>query len=321
MDKGTLEYEKALLEELLAFAQKSNAKNNGIETFVNLARSFDDLANGALDSDVPRVVAGVFIVYAYVLTMLGGFDCVAQKPFLGGIGMFCVFLAQMASYGVCSALGLIFSPMHNIIPFLLMGIGIDDMFVIVQSHVNLEHSDPSWKEKPVDQLVGETLKHAGVAITITSVTDLVVFLIGASTVLPALRSFCIFCAFGVFFVYILQAVFFTAFLSLDIKRVREHRNGFMPCIQHQLPEGGNKLSRWRSNPGKVIFKNLATFLMKPVSKAMVLIFTLGLLGVGIYGVYELRQEFNPAWFLPPGSYLLGKDFFLKNSTLYSSYVF
>lgn len=56
------------------------------------------------------------------------------------------------------------------------------MFVIVQSHINLEQSDPSWKKRPIEDLVGETLKHAGVAITVTSITDLLVFLIGASTV-------------------------------------------------------------------------------------------------------------------------------------------
>ena len=56
------------------------------------------------------------------------------------------------------------------------------MFVIVQSHINLEQNDPSWKKRPIDELVGETLKHAGVAITITSITDLLVFIVGASTV-------------------------------------------------------------------------------------------------------------------------------------------
>ena len=56
------------------------------------------------------------------------------------------------------------------------------MFVIVQSHMNLEQGDPTWKTRPVAELVGETLRHAGVAITVTSITDLLVFFIGASTV-------------------------------------------------------------------------------------------------------------------------------------------
>ena len=66
---------------------------------------------------------------------------------------------------------------------LLLGIGIDDMFVIVQCLSNFEDSDPKFADKTIDLLVGETLKHAGVAITITSLTDLVVFVVGAITVI------------------------------------------------------------------------------------------------------------------------------------------
>lgn len=36
---------------------------------------------------------------------------------------------------------------------------------------------------------------------------------------------------------------------------------------------------------------------------MVVVLTCGLTAIGAFGVTELKQEFNPAWFLPPGSYL------------------
>jgi hypothetical protein len=34
-----------------------------------------------------------------------------------------------------AGVGLFFGPLHNILPFLLLGIGIDDMFVIVQGSI------------------------------------------------------------------------------------------------------------------------------------------------------------------------------------------
>ena len=37
------------------------------------------------------------------------------------------------AYGFCSACGLFVTPVHNILPFLLLGIGIDDVFVIIQN--------------------------------------------------------------------------------------------------------------------------------------------------------------------------------------------
>ena len=45
------------------------------------------------------------------------------------------------------------------------------------------------RSKTLAERFGLTMKHAGVAITITSVTDLLAFGVGASSSLPALRSF------------------------------------------------------------------------------------------------------------------------------------
>ena len=78
------------------------------------------------------------------------------------------------------------------------GIGIDDMFVICQSLDNLmptfaarwrtERTEEAAKEEEIVELIGQTMKHAGVAITVTSVTDIIVFAIGASTVRKILRK-------------------------------------------------------------------------------------------------------------------------------------
>lgn len=71
------------------------------------------------------------------------------------------------------------------------GIGVDDMFVIVES---LRQLTPKERALPVEERIGLTLKHAGVSITVTSVTDIVAFAIGGSTVglySIILLSFCI----------------------------------------------------------------------------------------------------------------------------------
>ena len=61
------------------------------------------------------------------------------------------------------------------------GIGIDDMFVIVQCLVNQKTSQ-SGNLPPVPEMIGAALKHAGVSITVTSVTDVLAFSVGAVTV-------------------------------------------------------------------------------------------------------------------------------------------
>ena len=60
-------------------------------------------------------------------------------------------LAIFASYGICSAFGLTFSPMHNFIPFLILGLGIDDMFVIVQCFNTLTKHEQKLSHEGTDK--------------------------------------------------------------------------------------------------------------------------------------------------------------------------
>lgn len=49
-------------------------------------------------------------------------------------------------------------------------------------------------------------------------------------ILPALESFCLYAAAGVFFTFIYQATFFVAFLVIDEHRVAKKKNPFLPCV-------------------------------------------------------------------------------------------
>ena len=60
------------------------------------------------------------------------------------------------------------------------------------------------KELSLTRRFGKTMQHAGVAITITSLTDIVAFGIGGTTVLPALKSFCLFASVGIVAIYFFQ---------------------------------------------------------------------------------------------------------------------
>jgi len=48
------------------------------------------------------------------------------------VGILSVAMGMILAYGVCSLFGLFYSAAHTVIPFLLLGIGIDNIFVITQ---------------------------------------------------------------------------------------------------------------------------------------------------------------------------------------------
>lgn len=113
----------------------------GLKSYPNAQRSFGDVAGSTILGDISFMTIGFMIVYAYVMLMLGKFSCVEQRLYLSVIGIMGIVMGIIVSYGLCSALGLFFGPMHNVLPFLLLGIGIDDMFVIVQSWDTLSIKD------------------------------------------------------------------------------------------------------------------------------------------------------------------------------------
>ena len=76
----------------------------------------------------------------------------------------------LASYMALDGNGLL-----NVIPFMLLGIGVDDMFVLLFA-LDQAPSDFSGKEK-----LKYMMKTAGVSITITSVTNVCTFGMGAIT--------------------------------------------------------------------------------------------------------------------------------------------
>ena len=77
-------------------------------------------------------------MFVYATLMLGKFNCVHQRSGLAVAGFMGVIMGIVVSYGICSAFGGFVGPMHSVLPFLLLGIGLDDMFVIAHSWDSLE---------------------------------------------------------------------------------------------------------------------------------------------------------------------------------------
>jgi len=297
VDRFTLGWEQALIETLT----QNLGNSSSVNYYINVAKSFADLSAEAITGDAFIFGCGTAIVFVYVQLMLGRFNFVEQRPGLSSVGICCCFLGLLTCYGVCSGLNLVFSPMHAIIPFLMLGIGIDDMFVIVQCYNNVVKQGHS-EGLEHHEVMGLTMKKAGVAITVTSVTNILVFSIGATTVLPALQSFCLYCAVGILAVYIYQATIFTAAFSIDQRRIESRRNGCFPCIKHKVWQP-NAISQ--KDVAQDFFEQFGKFLMHPASKLCVILVTIVVLSVGGWGLSMLRQEFNPIWFIPQDSYLAG----------------
>ena len=77
-------------------------------------------------------IAG-FLVLIYSFLVLGSFSAVHFRAVTSIVGMSCVLLSITSGYGIAFALGFKASTINNVVPFMILGIGVDDMFVIVNT--------------------------------------------------------------------------------------------------------------------------------------------------------------------------------------------
>ena len=225
---------------------------------------------------------------------MGRWNRVEQRAALAAVGISSTVLALLGSFGLCSALGLHYGPMHSLIFCLLVGLSIDDMFVLVHTWQN----QPSLPDVSLPERVGRTMREAGVGITVTSATNIIVFLIGGTTVLPSLRSYSLFTGVGIVFTFFLQLTFFLACFTIDQRRIESRRDGMCCWKRHHNHQPSDK-------PGllKKAASILAAFLSQKAVKASIVVFSFSLVGVCSWGVTQIPVELDYTAFLPSDSAL------------------
>ncbi|KAJ4445678.1 hypothetical protein ANN_12362 [Periplaneta americana] len=268
----------------------------GVKVYAVSTRSYLDFLQQVLQNNKTVLFAGFSLIIFYVVIMLGRCNMVEQRIYLSLLGVSVVGQSILASYGLCFYMGFFWGPIHPILPFLLLGIGVDNTFVIMQCLDNLGKGE---KSASVPERIGQTLQHAGVSITVTSLTDILAFAVGTSTVMPFLRSFCMFAATGIFFLYVFEILFFVSCLAIDEKRLHNNRDGCICKIHNNWKP--NQCSQ--RNIQKMVFtKYVGPTMMKVPVKICVLAGTFIIFGVNVWCVLQVEQKFDPMWYLNPESY-------------------
>lgn len=203
-------------------------------------------------------------------------------------------MAYLSGCGLSSVF-FFYSPVHTSLFFIILGLGVDDIFVIMAAYRKISES---CKDVSLEERIAKTMQKAGAAITITSLTDIIAFSVGSFTILPSLRSFCVFGAMCILMTYIYVVTFFVGVLTLDEKRVENKRNGIIPCITHE--------DKTPSCEPKLLSKFLTFFhgkliLTKP-GKTIVILSVIALTSFSIHRVLQIRQHFDPMWFIPSRFY-------------------
>jgi Niemann-Pick C1 protein len=151
-----------------------------------------------------------------------------MKFTLGLTGVLIVMISVATSIGLFSyfhvkATLIIF----EVIPFLVLAVGVDNIFILVQSYQRDQRLPGESLEHQVSRVVGKV----GPSMLLTSLAESLAFVLGALTPMPAVKIFSLYAALAVLIDFFLQITCFVSLLTLDCRRELSNRYDLFCCVK------------------------------------------------------------------------------------------
>ena len=303
-----LQWEKTFIDKMMTLQNKLMCS---VARFA-AERSLDDAIVASSGSDFALIATAFTLMISFSSTMLGKFkNPLMGHSLLANVGILAVGLGVISGFGLCLLAGSTFVSIVGVLPFLVLSIGIDDMFIFVDE---LDRQDPQLS---VVDTVKKVMRHSGPTVTMTTITDLVAFAVSTSTAFPAIKYFCTFAATSITLAYLFIVTFFIAFVTFDIRRMKSGRRDCLPFCR--APNATNNPSPWYQPQMQQISNKVmdvwGTFLMRTPTKIIVVFVSIGLLAAGIVGALNIDQQFDRRILAPDGSHF--KDFVAAQEDYFS----
>ncbi|XP_060639435.2 patched domain-containing protein 3-like [Anolis sagrei] len=280
--------------------------------FTSLSRQkeFEKLAEDV----IPLVTVAYFLTILFSILSCSRLDNVRTKVWVAAFGVMSSGLAVLSSFGLLLFCGVPFVITAANSPFLILGIGIDDMFILVSC----------WQRTQVKQSIRErmadTYSEAAVSVTITTLTDVLAFYIGIATAFPSVQSFCIYTGTAFLFCFIYNMTFLGAILALNGKREESNRHWLtfrkmdpepqasQSCLYRMCCTGGffDKTTGTELEPPMNEFfrSYYGPFFMNNWAKAFVAILYFLYIGSSVYGCIQVEEGMDLRHVAVDNSYII-----------------
>ncbi|GLV34155.1 Patched-related [Carabus blaptoides fortunei] len=311
------------------------ADEEGVFSHISVSRFSSRTLDHELEKNTRTVVpyfSSTFIImgfFSIVTCMMA--DWVRSKPWLGLLGNLSAAMATASAFGACIYIGVEFIGINLAAPFLMIGIGLDDTFVMLAAwrRTSIKHSVP--------ERMGVMMSEAAVSITITSVTDMISFWIGVLSPFPSVQIFCTYSGFAVCFTFIWHITFFASCVAISGYCEQKNLHSVVGVKVLPLSKSGNKSWLYRlmctggvdpddpDNPidnqehGLMAFFRdyLAPFINNGFVKAIIILtFAAYLAGAG-YGITKIQEGLERRKIARADSYSI--EFFDREDLYYREF--
>ncbi|KHN73964.1 Patched domain-containing protein 3 [Toxocara canis] len=242
-DKATVDLDKKLsLWELAVFEfGREKYNNNLIDMQVIGTEILDQEMIKDGQKMTPYFAAGFafMMVFVTVTVLMSAIFYNAMdwgKALVACGAILCPILSITTTYGLVSLFRIRTNSFMLVMPFLIMGIGVDDGFLMMHAWQRLALHCSS-----VPLRLGMVFEEVGPSITITSLTNFISFGIGAFTPTPEIRLFCIATAIAMGLDYLYELILFGPVLAIAARCERK-RSSFEKQSANSMHE---PLHGWR----------------------------------------------------------------------------
>ena len=314
-----MEWEESLKNHLQSAQQE--AKERGLRLSFTTESSLEEELNASTNTDAKIVVISYIIMFLYASLALGSVtlsvnsilknpaNAMVQSKFtLGVIGIVIVLMSVSASVGLFSAAGIkVTLIIAEVIPFLVLAVGVDNIFLIVHEFERVNISHPN---EDVETRIAKALGRMGPSILLSASTETIAFALGAAVGMPAVRNFAVYAAGAVLINALLQVTMFVAVLALNQRRVESNRADCFPFIKVQTSDkmnlhGAGTYGFDEEGPlQRFIRKIYAPTLLGRKMKVAVVVGFLGLFTAGLALIPEVALGLDQRIAFPTGSYLI-----------------
>ncbi|XP_077294393.1 Niemann-Pick type C-1a isoform X2 [Arctopsyche grandis] len=196
-------------------------------------RSIEDELYRESQSDVMTILVSYIIMFAYIAISLGQLNSCSRllidsKITLGLGGVFIVLASVACSVGLFGFIGLPATLIIiEVIPFLVLAVGVDNIFILVQTH----QREARRANETVAEHIGRTLGQVGPSMLLTSVSESCCFFLGGLSDMPAVRAFALYAGMALLIDFLLQITSFVSLLALDTLRQNSNRYDIFCCMR------------------------------------------------------------------------------------------
>ncbi|XP_043528023.1 protein patched-like [Frieseomelitta varia] len=216
----------------------------------------NDILGKYSEVSVMKIAIGCALMTLYAGTVLFRWkDPVRSQAGVSIAGVVLICATVAAGLGFCALLGIPFNAATTqIVPFLTLGLGVHDMFLLTHTYAELSvHDVPSGEQTAI------VLKRTGLSVLLTGISNVSTFFAAAIIPIPALRVFCI--QAGILLIFNLAAMLlvFPAMVSLDLRRRRSGRSDILCCC---LPSNAGR-NKYANRAGNGTVKQTVTRAIPP----------------------------------------------------------